>query len=88
MRTEGLTFLSASTPIKLAVSFVLGRWAGTPQKDSSQIDHTPSIDRPADLGKIARIGQEGVKVFLGESTNARASIDEEPNFPGTTHRHL
>lgn len=35
-----------------------------------KIDHTPSIDRPADLGKIARIGQEGVKLFLGESTNA------------------
>lgn len=35
-----------------------------------KIDHTPSIDRPADLWKIARIGQEWVKVFLGESTNA------------------
>ncbi len=35
-----------------------------------KIDHTPSIDRPADIGKISRIGQEWVKVFLGESTNA------------------
>ena len=26
MRTVGLTFFSASVPIKLAVSFVLGRW--------------------------------------------------------------
>ncbi len=35
-----------------------------------KIDHTPSIDRPADIGKISRIGQEGVRVFMGESTNA------------------
>jgi len=35
-----------------------------------KIDHTPSIDKPADIGKISRIGQEGVRVFLGESTNA------------------
>lgn len=35
-----------------------------------KIDFTPSIDKPADLGKISRIGQEGVKLYLGESTNA------------------
>jgi len=35
-----------------------------------KIDYTPSIDRPADMGKISRIGQEGVRVFMGESTNA------------------
>ncbi len=35
-----------------------------------KIDHTPSIDKPADIWKISRIGQEGVRVFLGESTNA------------------
>lgn len=29
-----------------------------------KIDHTPSIDKPADIGKISRIGQEGVRVFL------------------------
>ncbi len=35
-----------------------------------KIDHTPSIDKPADIGKISRIGQEGVRIFLWESTNA------------------
>ncbi|MDR2415196.1 MAG: ribonuclease J [Candidatus Peribacteria bacterium] len=38
-----------------------------------KIDFIPAIDRPADLGKISRIGQEGVKLYLGESTNARTS---------------
>ncbi len=38
-----------------------------------KIDHTPSIDKPADIGKISRIGQEGVRVFLWESTNATRS---------------
>ena len=36
-----------------------------------KIDFIPAIDKPADLGKISRIGQEGVKLYLGESTNAR-----------------
>ena len=35
-----------------------------------KVDFTPSIDRPADLGKISRIGQEGVRLYLWESTNA------------------
>lgn len=35
-----------------------------------KIDFTPAIDKPADLGKISRIGQEGVKMYLWESTNA------------------
>lgn len=35
-----------------------------------KIDHTPAIDKPADLWKIARIGQEWVKLMLCESTNA------------------
>lgn len=35
-----------------------------------KIDFTPAIDKPADLAKIARIGQEGVKIMFGESTNA------------------
>ena len=29
-----------------------------------KVDFTPSIDRPADLGKISRIGQEGVRLYL------------------------
>ncbi|HOG15070.1 MAG TPA: ribonuclease J [Candidatus Absconditabacterales bacterium] len=32
-----------------------------------KIDHTPAIDRPADLAKIARIGAEGVKLYIGDS---------------------
>lgn len=35
-----------------------------------KIDFTPAIDKPADLWKISRIGQEGVKMYLWESTNA------------------
>ena len=35
-----------------------------------KIDFTPAIDKPADMAKIARIGQEGVRLMLGESTNA------------------
>lgn len=32
-----------------------------------KIDHTPAIDKPADLAKIARIGLEGVKLYIGDS---------------------
>ncbi len=35
-----------------------------------KIDFTPAIDKPADLAKIARIWQEGVKLLMCESTNA------------------
>ena len=35
-----------------------------------KIDFTPAIDKPADLGKISRIWQEWVKMYLWESTNA------------------
>ena len=35
-----------------------------------KIDFTPAIDKPADLWKISRIGQEGVRMYLWESTNA------------------
>ena len=36
-----------------------------------KIDFVPAIDKPADLGKISRIWQEWVKLYLWESTNAR-----------------
>lgn len=36
-----------------------------------KIDFVPAIDKPADLWKISRIGQEWVKLYLWESTNAR-----------------
>lgn len=32
-----------------------------------KIDHTPAIDKPADLAKIARIGTEGVRLYIGDS---------------------
>jgi ribonuclease J len=32
-----------------------------------KIDHTPAIDKPADLSKIARIGVEGVRLYIGDS---------------------
>lgn len=37
--------------------------------DSSdfKIDHTPAIDKPADLAKIGRIGLEGVKLYIADS---------------------
>ena len=35
-----------------------------------KFDHSPVGDKPADLGRIAMIGQEGVRVLLSDSTNA------------------
>lgn len=35
-----------------------------------KIDFSPTLDKPADVGKIARIWQEWVRIMLGESTNA------------------
>lgn len=36
-----------------------------------KIDHTPAIDLPADLSKIARIGTEGVKLYIGDSLGSQ-----------------
>ena len=36
-----------------------------------KIDHTPSVDRPTDLAKIARIGTEGVKLYIGDSLGSQ-----------------
>lgn len=36
-----------------------------------KIDFSPAVDKPADMAKIARIGQEGVRLMLSESTNAQ-----------------
>lgn len=35
-----------------------------------KIDHTPAIDKPADLAKLARIWTEGVKLYIGDSLGA------------------
>ena len=45
-----------------------------------KIDYTPAIDKPADLAKMARIGTEGVKLFIGDSlgsTRKGAAISEK-----------
>jgi len=36
-----------------------------------KIDHTPSVDRPTDLAKIARIGTEWVKLYVGDSLGSQ-----------------
>jgi len=36
-----------------------------------KIDYTPSIDAPTDLAKIARIGTEGVQLYIGDSLGAQ-----------------
>lgn len=36
-----------------------------------KIDHTPAIDLPADLAKIARIGTEWVKLYIGDSLGSQ-----------------
>ncbi len=58
-----------SIPESLGFSIYTPKWLVVTAWDY-KIDHTPSIDKPADIGKISRIGQEWVRVFLGESTNA------------------
>ena len=36
-----------------------------------KFDHTPAIDKPADLAKIARIGTEWVKLFIGDALGSQ-----------------
>ncbi|MDR0369540.1 MAG: hypothetical protein LBH96_03345 [Candidatus Peribacteria bacterium] len=36
-----------------------------------KIDYTPSIDAPTDLAKIARIGTEGVQLYIGDSLGSQ-----------------
>ncbi|USN55682.1 MAG: ribonuclease J [Candidatus Peribacteria bacterium] len=36
-----------------------------------KFDHTPAIDKPADIAKIARIGLEGVKLYIGDSLGSQ-----------------
>jgi ribonuclease J len=37
-----------------------------------KFDHTPIDGRPTDFGKLARLGQEGVLVLMGDSTRAES----------------
>lgn len=53
-------------PESMALSIQTPKWIIFNSGDF-KIDHTPSIDRPTDLAKIARIGTEGVKLYIWDS---------------------
>ena len=53
-------------PETLALAIQTPKWLIFNSADF-KIDHTPAIDKPADLGKIARIGNEGVRFYIGDS---------------------
>lgn len=53
-------------PETFAISITTPKWVIFTSADF-KIDHTPAIDLPADLAKIARIGTEWVKLYIGDS---------------------
>ncbi len=53
-------------PETMAMAIYTPKWVIFNSSDF-KIDHTPAIDKPADLAKIARIGVEGVKLYIGDS---------------------
>lgn len=53
-------------PETFALSINTPKWVIFTSADF-KIDHTPAIDKPADLAKIARIGTEWVKLYIGDS---------------------
>jgi ribonuclease J len=53
-------------PETLAMAIQTPKWLIFNSADF-KIDHTPAIDKPADLGKIARIGNEWVKLYIWDS---------------------
>ena len=56
-------------PETLAISIQTPKWLIFDSADF-KIDHTPAIDRPADLAKIARIWAEWVKLYIWDSLGA------------------
>ena len=56
-------------PETLAISIQTPKWLIFVSADF-KIDHTPAIDRPADLAKIARIWAEWVKLYIWDSLGA------------------
>lgn len=56
-------------PETFALSINTPKWVIFTSADF-KIDHTPAIDKPADLAKIARIGTEWVKLYIGDSLGA------------------
>jgi ribonuclease J len=54
-----------------------------------KIDHTPVDGFRTDLGKLAELGNRGVDLLLGDSTNAeRPGVTESERTVGETFRHL
>lgn len=53
-------------PETFALSINTPKWVIFTSADF-KIDHSPAIDKPADLAKIARIGTEWVKLYIGDS---------------------
>lgn len=53
-------------PETFAISVTTPKWVIFTSADF-KIDHTPAIDLPADLSRIARIGTEGVKLYIWDS---------------------
>lgn len=53
-------------PETMAMSIHTPKWVIFNSSDF-KIDHTPAIGKPADLHKIARIGLEWVKLYIGDS---------------------
>lgn len=57
-------------PETFAISVTTPKWVIFTSADF-KIDHTPAIDLPADLAKIARIGTEWVKLYIGDSLGSQ-----------------
>ena len=54
-----------------------------------KIDHTPVDSFRTDLGKLAELGNRGVDLLLGDSTNAeRPGVTESERTVGEVFRHL
>ena len=54
-----------------------------------KIDHTPVDGFRTDLGKLAELGNRGVDLLLGDSTNAeRVGVTESERTVGEVFRHL
>lgn len=69
----GVEFFHVNHSIPDAVGVVIRTPAGiVVHTGDYKIDHTPVDGQPADLGKIASVGQEGVLVLLGDSTRAES----------------
>jgi ribonuclease J len=86
-RTEFVR-MAHSIPDAVAVSFETpgGRIVVT---GDYKIDHTPVDGFRTDLGKLAELGNRGVELLLGDSTNAeRPGVTESERTVGEAFRHL